>query len=147
MQKLQDKLAALATMSPAQLRGEWLQLFRVPAPPVGHKLLALRIAYRLQEKVMGGLPASSAREIENMVRQFGRTGGLKVKAAALKPGTRLVREWGGATHQVLLLDKGYLYQDQHYRSLSMIARRITGTNWSGPRFFGLTGKGASGAVA
>jgi hypothetical protein len=146
MRKLDDKLAALATMSPAQLRGEWLQMFRVPAPPVGHKLIALRIAHRLQEKAMGGLPAAAAREIEVMARTLGKTGEVKVKTAvALKPGTRLVREWGGATHQVLLLDKGYLYQDEHYRSLSVIARRITGTNWSGPRFFGLTGK--NGATA
>ena len=54
MRKLDDKLAALAMMSPAQLRGEWLQMFRAPAPPVGHKLLALRIAWRLQEKALGG---------------------------------------------------------------------------------------------
>ena len=146
MGKLDDRLAALATMSPAQLRGEWLQMFRAPAPPVGHKLLALRIAWRLQEKALGGLPTVAAREIDAMARTLGRTGEVKVKAAvALKPGTRLVREWGGATHQVLLLDQGYLYQDQHYRSLSVIARRITGTNWSGPRFFGLAGK--NGATA
>lgn len=139
MAKLNDKLAALATMSPAQLRGEWLQLFGCPAPGVGHRLLALAIAHRLQEKAMGGLQASIVREIDVMVRQLNKTGSIRTSTVvALKPGTRLVREWRGTTHQVLLLDDGYLWQNAQYSSLSEIAYRITGTRWSGPRFFGLT---------
>jgi len=58
-----------------------------------------------------------------------------------KPGTRLVREWHGTTYEVIISERGYLSQDQHYRSLSSIAREITGARWSGPRFFGLTGSG------
>jgi hypothetical protein len=63
------------------------------------------------------------------------------KADKYKPGTRLVREWHGITYEVIITDRGYLWQDQHYRSLSSIAREITGARWSGPRFFGLTGSG------
>ena len=86
------------------------------------------------------MPAAAARELESLVRQVQRNGAIKPRAGAgLKAGTRLVREWRGTTHQVLLHDGGYIYNDQHYRSLSEIARRITETRWSGPRFFGLVG--------
>ncbi|WP_347271296.1 DUF2924 domain-containing protein [Rhizorhabdus histidinilytica] len=147
MARHDDKLAALATMSPAQLRGEWLQLFGSSAPPVGHKLLALAIAHRLQEKAKGGLPAKLAREIETMVRQLGKGEEIKASVSAtLRPGTQLVREWRGTTHRVMILDDAYLYRDERYGSLSEIARKITGAHWSGPRFFGLT-KTAAGETA
>jgi hypothetical protein len=144
MARYDDKLAALATMSPAQLRGEWLQLFGSAAPPVGHKLLALAIAHRVQEKAMGGLPTKLTREIETMVRQLGKGEEIKASVSAtLRPGTQLVREWRGTTHRVMILDDAYLYRDERYGSLSEIARKITGAHWSGPRFFGLTKNGAT----
>ncbi len=147
MARLDDKLAALATMSPAQLRGEWLQLFGSGAPPVGQKLLALAIAHRLQEKARGGLPAKLAREIECLVRQIDKGGALKGSASAtLRPGTQLVREWRGTTHRVMILDDAYLYRDERFGSLSEIARKITGAHWSGPRFFGLNKNVAGAAV-
>lgn len=145
MARHDDKLAALATMSPAQLRGEWLQMFKTAAPPVCHRLLALAMSYRLQERAKGGLPAKLTREIGSMVRQM--ESGVEVKASAsatLRPGTQLVREWRGTTHRVLLLDDCYLYRDERYGSLSEIARKITGAHCSGPRFFGLT-KTSAGA--
>ena len=139
MPKHEERLAALATMSPAQLRGEWLQLFGSAAPPVGPKLLALAVAQRLQEKARGALPVKLAREIDAMVRQLDKGGELKASAsAALRPGTQLVREWHGTTHRVMILDDAYLYRDERYGSLSEIARKITGAHWSDPRFFGLT---------
>lgn len=141
MSRLDDKLAALAKMSPAQLRGEWLQTFKTAAPDVGHRLLALGIAHRLQAKAKGGLPPRLTREIEGMMRQLGKGGEIKLAtAASLRPGTQLVREWHGTTHRVMILDDCYLYRDKRYGSLSEIARVITGTHWSGPRFFGLTRK-------
>ena len=147
MSRLDDKLAALATMSPAQLRGEWLQIFGTAAPSVGHLLLARGIAHRLQEKAMGGLPPKLAREIDTMVRQLEKGGEIKpANAPALRTGTQLVREWHGTTHRVMILDDAYLYRDQRYGSLSEIARKITGTHWSGPRFFGLN-KPRAGASA
>ncbi|KRB82301.1 hypothetical protein ASE00_09460 [Sphingomonas sp. Root710] len=146
MSRLDDKLAALATMSPAQLRGEWLQLFGSAAPHAGHKLLGLAIAHRLQEKGKGGLPAKITREIDTMIKHIEKGEEIKASASAtLRPGTQLVREWRGSTHRVMILDDSYLYRDQRYGSLSEIARKITGAHWSGPRFFGLKKTGAGAA--
>lgn len=142
MSLLHDQLAALAAMSPAQLSGKWFQTFKFMAPNVGKKMLALGIAYRLQEQVMGGLSSSHSRELARLEIRFVKTGAVDVdRAATLKVGTLLVREWQGKTHQILIQDEGYLYQDQIFGSLSQVARHITGSHWSGPRFFGLTGKG------
>jgi hypothetical protein len=138
MPQLDERVAALATMSPAQIRGEWLQTFRSAAPDVGHRLLALAVAHRLQEKALGGLTTRHAREIDRLTAQFAKTGEIETDGAAtLKTGTRLVREWQGKTHQVLITDTGYIHNDKPYSSLSQVARAITGSNWSGPRFFGL----------
>lgn len=135
---LDERVAALTTMSSAQLRGQWLQLFRSGAPTVSRTLLALAISYRLQEKAVGGLPASAKRELARLGAQYVRTGELATDpAGSLKVGTRLVRNWGGAAHHVTVRDTGFDYNQKTYRSLSHIARDITGANWSGPRFFGL----------
>jgi hypothetical protein len=144
MARLDDELAALATMSPAQLRGRWLQTFKSAAPDVGHRLLALALAHRLQVRTNGNLSSRHARELDRLASKYAKTGELDLdSAASLKVGTRLVRQWQGATHQVEIVDAGYLYQDRQYQSLSQVARAITGSNWSGPRFFGLrpAGKG------
>ena len=138
MDKLDDKLAALAIMSPVQLRGEWLQLFKREAPATGPRLSALAIAYRLQERSLGALASEYRRELARLGKRYAATGELDADPTArLKPGTRLVRDWRGRTHQVLIRDDGYGYRDRVYASLTQIAREITGTNWSGPRFFGL----------
>ena len=130
-------MAALATTSPAQLRSEWLSLYKAPAPPLTADLLARGIAWRLQERVHGGLSKSTLREVEKLVRQFERGGPARIGDGRIKPGTRLVRDWGGSSHHVLILESGYLYQDRRYASLSQVAREITGARWSGLRFFGL----------
>ncbi|UAK26480.1 DUF2924 domain-containing protein [Sphingomonas nostoxanthinifaciens] len=147
MASLDDRLAALATMSPAQIRAEWGRLMRVPCPAIPLDLLTRAIAYRCQEKQRGGLPSSAAREIGRMARQLER-GDVTVARgdATPKPGTRLVRDWRGRRHQVTVLDQGFLYQDRHYRSLTQIARDITGAGWSGPRFFGLVRRSDAKAV-
>lgn len=138
MARLDDKLAALATMAPAQLRGEWLQTFRTAAPAVGHRLLALGLAHRLQAQALGGLSAAHVGELGRLGARYVKTGEVGGDAAAsLKVGSRLVRDWGGVPHQVLIRVDGYLYRERVYGSLSHIAREITGANWSGPRFFGL----------
>ncbi|WP_221793667.1 DUF2924 domain-containing protein [Aquisediminimonas sediminicola] len=142
MSLLDQQLAALANMTPTQLRDKWFQTFNFMAPDVGKKMLALGIAYRLQEQLLGGLSSPHSRELTRLEMRFAKTGTVNVdRAATLKVGTLLVREWQGKTHQILIQDEGYLYQDQVFGSLSQVARHITGTHWSGPRFFGLTGKG------
>jgi hypothetical protein len=137
MRELEKRLAALATMPPAQLRSEWLSLYKTPAPPLTADLLARGIAWRLQERAHGGLSKSTLREVEHLRLQLERGGGARVSDGRIKPGTRLVRDWGGRSHHVLILESGYLYQDRRYASLSQVARDITGARWSGPRFFGL----------
>jgi hypothetical protein len=135
---LEAELAALATMSPAQLREKWQRVYREPPPPFAPDLLARGIAYRLQEQVYGKLPTATRREIERLQRLFEKTGEVVTEACATtKPGTVLVREWKQEQHHVLILEDGYLYRDRRYSSLSQIANEITGARWSGPRFFGL----------
>lgn len=138
MAALDDELAALATMSSAQLKVEWQRVMRTPSPAISPDLMERAIAYELQVRKYGGLPSATRREIERLGRQSKRTG--KVAAAqdfALRPGTRLSRDWHGRTHHVLVLDEGFMFEERKYRSLSQIAGAITGTGWSGPRFFGL----------
>jgi hypothetical protein len=125
-------------MLPTQLRGEWLQTYKSAAPAIGPTLLALGIAHRLQEKAFGGLPGVHARELARLGTKYAKSGDVGAHVAAtFKVGTRLVRDWQGESHHVLICDDGYRYRDHHYRSLSEIARVITGAHWSGPRFFGL----------
>jgi hypothetical protein len=141
MSRLEDRLAGLGTMSPAQLRSEWRQLFRASPPAIGPTLLALGIAYRLQEKATGGLPTAHVRELARLSKQAARGSLEPEHGATLKVGSRLVRNWHGEPHQVLIRDDGFVYRDKLYGSLTPIARVITGCNWSGPRFFGLKGMG------
>ena len=138
-----DLLARLTTMSSAELRSEWLKLYKCPAPDMTIDLLRRGLAYRLQERASGGLSPATLREIERLSRQRERTGeAVVLPATRIKPGTRLVRDWGGSSHHVVVLDQDYLYRDRRYPSLSMIACEITGAKWSGPRFFGLKAGGS-----
>jgi hypothetical protein len=92
----------------------------------------------MQELALGGLRPEPQRQLLRIAQQFKETGAATIRARPeLKPGTRLVREWQGRTYDVLVLDEGFSWQGTRYRSLSAIARKITGTAWSGPLFFGL----------
>ena len=150
MARLADALAAVATMSPTQLRTEWRRVCQT-LPPVRltTDLLRRGIAYRLQERVHGGLPSSHARELDRRVKRrlAEAPGGRGAGAASpdrdeprLRPGTRLVRAWQGKTYHVLVGEHGFVMDDREYPSLSRIAEAITGAHWSGPRFFGIDRK-------
>jgi hypothetical protein len=92
----------------------------------------------MQEVTLGGLRPERQRQLLRIAQQFKETGAANIPLRPeLKPGSRLVREWQGRTYEVLVLDDGFSWQDTHYRSLSALARKITGTAWSGPLFFGL----------
>ena len=145
MADLADQLAGLATMSPAQLRSEWRRVHRKPPPAITPDLLRRGIAYRMQESAHGALTTAVARELHDLGKRIARGASpLPVSAIRLKPGTRLLRTWRGKTYSVLVGDKGYVFDDRLYPSLSIIAEEITGTHWSGPRFFGLLSKRARG---
>ena len=131
---IRETLARLSASTIFELRGEWRRLHRA-APPMrlSRDLLMRGITYKLQERPLGGLSKSILRKLERL--------SLDVKTSAppisLKAGTRLVREWRGVTHSVLVHADGFEWSGQRYRSLTLIARKITGAHWSGPRFFGL----------
>ncbi|GGE97896.1 DUF2924 domain-containing protein [Sphingomonas prati] len=129
--RIEEKLAWLVTLSPADLRAEWMHIYKVPAPRLSTDLLRLGIAYRLQEKAYGKLPTRVARSLTRPA----------AVARTIKPGTQLVRSWNGRTLDVLATEEGFLLDGECYRSLSAIARHVTGTAWSGPRFFGLNADG------
>lgn len=140
MESLNSRLADLKTMSKKQLQVEWQHVYRAEAPEISSGMLRLGIAYRLQEKHLGGLKPKTISKLKRIAKK-GRA--ALSGSNNLKPGTRLVRSWNGQTLVVLVVDDGFVMGDKHYRSLSEIAREVTGAHWSGPRFFGLTGKPAA----
>ena len=130
-------VAALAATDRAGLVALWRTLYRSEPPiQISRDLLMLAVAYRLQERALGGLKPHVRRALERAAEDLaaGRPVG---SAPRFKPGTRLLREWNGVTHQVEIAQDGVLYRGERYRSLSEVARLITGTRWSGPLFFGL----------
>ena len=136
---LAKKLAALTDLDTVSLKAEWRRLYR-SQPPLHFRrdLLVLAIAWKLQEKVHGGLTAAQKRRLAGIAEELRKGGDLTAgPAIRLKPGLRLIREWRGETHDVLVLEEGFEWNGKRHRSLSVIAREITGTRWSGPRFFGL----------
>ena len=138
---LTQQLAALAAMNPKALREEWNRVHRTTPPSAfGPDLLARAMGYSLQEKAGAGLPSSIAREIRRGVIALAATSVVPDRPPPLRSGTRLSREWHGRTHHVHVVDGGFDYRDERYRSLTAIARQITGARWSGPRFFGLAAR-------
>ena len=134
----EHRLSALAAMSPAQLRAAWRETFRQPPPDMSPELMARAIAWRLQERRQGGLPASVSRELAKVAERLRKTGEVASgNDISLKPGTRLVRSWHGRTINVLVTEDGFEFDGRRYRSLTHISSEVTGTHWSGPRFFGL----------
>lgn len=142
MTPVAEKLTALAEMNPKALRDEWSRVHRAAPPPAfGPDLLARAMAYTLQQKGSGGLSSKIAREIKRGVVELAATSVAPNRPPSLRSGTRLSREWHGRTHHVHVVDGGFEYRDECYRSLTAVARQITGARWSGPRFFGLTAGG------
>jgi hypothetical protein len=148
-----DRLAAeieeLPALDTATLRKRGRELFGLePAPRISRDLLIRGVAYRLQEEADHGLSKPALRQLARAAKELRETGSMTVSAVAgIKPGTKLIREWKGRVHEVIVLDDTYLWMGKPYRSLSQIARAITGTRWSGPRFFGLETPPSRGVAA
>jgi hypothetical protein len=132
-------LADLENRSTPELRAEWRNLYRTEPPTrLSRDLLRRGIAFRWQERLQGGLSMAVKRRLDALAAQFdGKAAAAFAPDTVLKPGTRLVREWHGRAHAVIVLEDGFEYQGRRYASLSRIASLITGTRWSGPVFFGL----------
>jgi hypothetical protein len=144
MTRLEKDLVALPALSSVQLGERWRELGGGEAPSIPSSLLRRLLAQRLQEKRYGALPLMVVRELERaMSASTGASAGqLPRRDLVLTPGTRLIREWNGRTIAVEVTGEGrFLWNDQCYRSLSEIARTVTGAHWSGPRFFGLKSRG------
>ena len=134
------RLAALKTMSVNELKAEWQILFDAPAPNNSRSFLESRLAYRIQELTFGGPDKQTRRLLDLLADEVNGT--LTRKAQIADPrnpvvGTKLIREWEGIPHTVTVLKEGFEWGGKRYKSLSAVARTITGTQWNGYRFFGL----------
>lgn len=135
--KLEIELAALETLSPAQLRDKWAEVSDAPLPRLSPGLLRLALAWELQAAVHGGLSRRTKQTLDQLVAG-------KTETRPTEPGMRLMREWNGKLHVVTLDNDGAIHwNDRKWKSLSAVARAITGTRWSGPAFFGLRKKKAA----
>jgi hypothetical protein len=134
---VERELAALAELDRTALLERWRMAFGRDAPPcLSRALMKKAIAYDLQVNAFGGLSSRTRRALRGAAKAGGRSSFSTLPSR----GTRLVREWHGALHEVEVLEDGYLWRGVRHRSLSAIARAITGARWSGPRFFGLVAR-------
>ena len=134
------RLAALKTTPTPKLKEQWRQLFESEPPAFNRRYLESRLAYRIQELAYGGLKPETVRRLEKLGEELdGGRADVRKRPANDRPisGTRLIREYQGVEHCVTVRDDDFEYQGRPYKSLSAIARAITGTPWSGPVFFGL----------
>lgn len=137
------ELSRLEGLTNFELRSEWRRLHGMQPPrSLSRDLLLRGVTYKIQERAFGGLSKSILRKLSGAISEASsdaESKALCVKAPRMsaKPGTRLVREWNGQTCTVLVHADGVEWRGKRYRSLSVVAREITGAHWSGPRFFGL----------
>jgi hypothetical protein len=145
---LEAEIAGLLDRSIQELRLAWRQLHR-SGPPLGlsRDLLIRALAYQLQERAHGGASAALRRRLQSLATASAK--GVLAVDTGIEPkaGTTLVRQWRGHTHTVLVHKDGFEHEGQRYRSLTIIAERITGAHWAGPRFFGLTKRGCTSLPA
>ena len=134
------QVAALKTTPTPALKTRWRELFASEPPPYNRRFLESRLAYRIQELAYGGLKPETVKRLQELGEQLDG-GNIVVRRTRVddRPiaGTRLIREWQGVEHCVTVLADGYEYQGRPYKSLSAVARAITGTRWNGWVFFGL----------
>jgi hypothetical protein len=131
---VEQQLSLLATMSTFELAQAWERVTRTPPPPVSPSLMRLALAWEIQAAAYGGLSRTTRTRLAQIA-------GAKTRTSEAKSGMRLVREWNGKPHVVTVGEDGIIrWNGSEWRSLSEVARAITGTRWSGPAFFGLKRK-------
>lgn len=134
------RLTALKTIPTPKLREQWRLLFDKEPPPFNRKYIENRLAYRIQELAYGGLKPETVRRLERLGEELdGGKVSVRKRPANDRPisGTRLIRDYQGVEHSVTVRNNDFEYQGRPYKSLSAIARAITGTQWNGLAFFGL----------
>jgi len=138
--EFEQEIGALADLPRPALVERWRTRYRTDPPKgISQSLLVRAIAYEMQAKRYGGLKPATDRRLRMIANGIaeGDHGGRKA-SPRLQPGARLIREWNGVSHVVEVIEGGFIWNGDRHRSLSAIARAITGARWSGPRFFGLT---------
>jgi hypothetical protein len=133
------QIGALKSMPVAGLKARWRELFDTEPPPYNRRFLESRLAYRVQELAFGGLKPETVERLAALAEGLDGKDTKRARSAQDRPiaGTRLIRDWHGVEHSVTVRDDAYEYQGRPYKSLSAIARQITGTRWNGWIFFGL----------
>ena len=138
---LASELAGLPNLDRQMLLQKWRTVYGTEPPfRIRNNFLIRAIAYRMQEKALGGLKPATSRFLEKVLQDQVNGQKTSMSAVSIKPGTRLLREWHGVTHEVLVLEEAIMFNGKRYKSLSEVARQITGAKWSGPLFFGLKKK-------
>jgi hypothetical protein len=128
------EISRLSRLPLSELRAAWQAEFRKPPPrSLWRDLLLRTLAWRIQEKAFGGHDKATLR----LLQAYGQKKPGDARCQRLKAGTILVREFGGTRHTVTIVPEGFVWQEKTWSSLTAIARVITGSNWNGPRFFGL----------
>jgi len=140
---LSRKIAILPELDKAGLLKIWAENFpQSPPPKMRKEIMVPILAYRMQEREFGGLSHAARKRLKELAESLEKEKPPNGVTSNLVTGTRLIRAWHGQVHEVLSTDRGYEYRGKNYRSLSEIAREITGTRWSGPAFFGTREKNA-----
>jgi len=137
-----QRLTSLKSCSIAELKQQWRALYNSEPPlRISRELLTRAVAYRIQQQLHGGLKLSTRRLLIRLANDARSGRPLRPEPAAEAPaGTVLMREWHGVTNEVRVLDWGVLFKRRRYRSLTEVAKVITGAHWNGPQFFGLRGR-------
>ena len=141
LEELPLEITRLSALDLPALRQRWAALFGAePSPNFGRALLIRAIAHRLQEQASPGLKPATQRLLDRIADNPSKDAPRSIPQPRATAGTVLIRQWRGVSHRVTVLDTNVVYQGQRYKSLSEVARAITGTRWSGPLFFGLKGR-------
>ncbi|MCP4317569.1 MAG: DUF2924 domain-containing protein [Hyphomicrobiales bacterium] len=136
LSNLEVKIGRLADLPRDGLVADWIKAYGNPPPKsIKRGLLERDCAYWLQARALGGLKPATSKSLITIAQ--GKSIGAGPSQKSLNPGARLVRDWNGETHHVDVISDGYVWRGQRFKSLSAIARAITGARWSGPRFFGI----------
>ena len=137
-ESLAADLEALQDLSHGKLKQRWRDLYGSTCPAHMSRMFLLRaLAYRMQEQALGGLDSATRRRLDRTAEDLAAGRPAAASMPKIKPGTRLLREWQGVVHEVIVLETCVHYRGEPWPSLSAVAREITGARWSGPRFFGL----------
>jgi Protein of unknown function (DUF2924) len=137
-QHLEQRVAQISDLDAEALQDRWKAVFRtVPSPNLSRSFMIRALAHRIQENACSALKPSARRTLDRVAEGQSSLEPPRAATGRAAPGMVLIRQWRGVTHRVIVMDNDVAYRGRRYKSLSEVARLITGTHWSGPMFFGL----------